>query len=141
MKALGREHCGYYIVAGHAHEGSEQWHDHSAIAELRTRLDHLRQPHFSALGGVKRLKRRADNNAHDTRQDRVSQRQAETGSNEADRDRKELKVAEKPEQALVPDASMALVLGNEVYRMRFNAEQWLGQRRRGLNQSDLPRSN
>jgi hypothetical protein len=62
---------------------------------------------------MKCLKHGADQDPQRSRQDRVSERQPETRTDEADGDGKEVEITQEPKGALVDDPSMTLVLGYE----------------------------
>ncbi|SLE96874.1 Uncharacterised protein [Mycobacteroides abscessus subsp. massiliense] len=55
----------------------EQRNEHTPIAELSTRLDHLRQPHMRPLGCMKRHEQRPDNDSGRARHDRPPEREAQ----------------------------------------------------------------
>src|ERR1700727_3979107 len=63
----------------------------------------------------------AEQNPECAGQRREGEAQAHARADESDRDRKEMKVSQEPEGSLVDDASVALMLGNVVDRLVFDA--------------------
>jgi hypothetical protein len=115
------------IEANEHEQRGEQRDDDAAIAELRARLDHLRQPHFGPLRAVERHEQRAEHDAERAGERRPARRQAHAGPDETDRDREKVEIAEKPERSLAGELRMALALRNVVDRMMLDLKAgWFG---------------
>ena len=127
------------VEADEREQRADQDDRHAPIAELRPRLDHLRQSELDALRGVEGDEYRAEEDAERTGQRGVSPAEAHRRPDEADRDREEMKVAEEPERHLVDHAPVPFITGDVIDGLRFNRHAPSRRRWRGTARTSRPR--
>ena len=120
MQTLHHQHQVDDVEPGKHKQRRQQHEDHTAIAELRTRLDHLRQAQVRALRTMERHEQGAEHNAQRAGECGPERGQADAWANEADGHGEEGEIAEEPERALTRQFVGALVFRDEVDRMAFD---------------------
>src|SRR5882757_7527805 len=120
MKTSHDQKCADHVETDEIYERRGQWQDHSAIAELRAALHHLREPHDWSLGGMKRHEDRADYYSERRSQRRPAQRQAHRRPDESERDTHELEIYSEPERTLIAHLPVPFRAGNVVDRVSLN---------------------
>ena len=122
VEALGDEHRIHHVESGEGEQGADQRQDHAAIAELRARLDHLRQAQVRPLAGVEGHEQRAEQDAERAGDGGVGKTQPHPRPDEPDGDGEELEITEEPERPLIDGFAVPFAVGNIVDRAGFNPE-------------------
>ncbi|MCY1426860.1 hypothetical protein D9M71_426890 [compost metagenome] len=123
MQPLHHQHQVDDVEPGKHEQRCQQHQDDPAIAELRPRLNHLRQAQVWPLGAMKGHEQGAEHDAERAGQGGPQGGQADTGADETDGHGKEGEVAQEPERSLAFQFVGALVLGDEVNRMPFDCQR------------------
>src|SRR5580704_8529145 len=116
LEAVRDEHGVGHFETDKREEGADEHDHHAAIAELRPRLDHLRQTELGALRGVEGHEDRTEKYPQGARQRGVPKAQSHARADEADRNGKKMEIAQEPERRLINDAAVPLTLGDVVDR-------------------------
>ena len=110
-----------HVEADKSKQRAHQHDSDAAVTELGPGLDHLRQPELRALRGMKRDEYGAEQNSERAGQGCEAEAQTHARPDEPDRNRKKVKISQKPERALVNHPAVPFVLGNVIDRFALDS--------------------
>ncbi len=116
---VGGEHLIEGVVADVGHHRHAPHQQRAEVAELRSRLDHLRQAELRALRRVECHEEGAERAADQHRDRHPRERAAERDADDTGGDRRQMRIAREPDRPQVPHLAVAFGQGHVVDRALF----------------------